>query len=478
MNFGMVGSRRRRWEAVWGTALFLTLIFGLRNVARAGPAQSGAGAGEEWTKAREAAMNAEVLKLEEGGGDSKRRPTSKKQKEEPKDKQDKKQQEISEELKKYQRELLRFPKRDRLSFGGDFSMTYDNNLNRNVIRSEEGDTFFHLVPFVKLDLGSRKTDFVVEFQPSRDYYVKVPEGKDFKKFEVTVRTGRKIGKKTTLSLNDRLTATIRRDAEIDDDGKKVQYDNAHRLSLNHTLNRKLSLNFGADYNQTYLPHENFDQDSNSSVQLDPNLFFNLTPKTRLSLGYRWSISRSRTEASDKTAHEVRWGYSGKITGKSSLQVDLSYALDDPDSAQAAKADRMTLSTAFLWQVTPKTSLRLLYSNSPSISISDSLSGSDLLKSSTRSVSDSFSTSLRFRLNRMISTELSFDGAHSHSKTKKTGADNTRSRTWVFPFQGSVDLTLTKWLRLRFSYTYRHQIGNEESNEFRAHTWFFGSNAAF
>lgn len=482
MNLKRIRGQGRKCGAVIVTAFFLKVISG-GGLPLVFADEGGAA---EWVRAREAAMAAVLNRLGAGEEAFTGLPLAMEEKQEIKKaspkagrKEKKKEDEaVSLVLQRYQKELLRFPKRDRLSYGGDLDMTYDNNVNRNVIRSEEGDTLFRMAPFVKLDLGSRKTDLAVEFRSSHSYNAKVPEGgRDVLRLEGTLRAGRKFGKKTTVSLNDRLSSTLVRHEEIDDDGKKVSYDNSHRLSVNHPMNRKLTLNFEADYSRTDFPHELFDQDGSRTVQLDPNLFFNLTPKTRISLGYRWSVSRNRTESSDKTTHEFRVGYSGKITGKSSLQIDLSQAFDDPDSAQAARADRTTVSTAYIWQATPKTSLRVLYSNSFTHSISDSVSGANLLKTTTRSASDSLSTSVRFRLNRKTSTEFSFDGSHSHSKTRQTGADNTRSRTWTFPFQGAVDFTLTRWLRFRFAYTYRHQIGNEDSNEHRAHTWFFGSNVS-
>jgi hypothetical protein len=325
MNFNKAAGRARATRAVVKTALsFIVLMVGGMGLTSAetkeeleaekvrqerierlesfqgSQAQEEGEAEEEAQVQREEAMTAQLLLAEKaeflGKGSTKEK------------------QKLSEELKRYQKELLKFPKRDRLSYGGDFDMTYDSNVNRNIIRSEEGDTLFRVAPFARVDLGTRKSDLVVEFRGTKEYNVKVPEYRDFVKPEVTVRAGRKIGKKTTASLNHRLSADIRRDAEIDDDGKKVRYDNSSRVSFNHTLNRKLSLNLEIDYSRTDLPHELFDQDGTYSVQIDPNLFFHWTPKTRFSMGYRWSVSRPKTESTDRTSHEFRIGYSGKMTG--------------------------------------------------------------------------------------------------------------------------------------------------------------------
>jgi len=278
-------------------------------------------------------------------------------------------------------------------------------------------------------------------------------------------------KKTTLSLNDRLTRTSTRAQGIDD-GKKISWTNAHRAGLSYEYNPKLTLNFEANYSNTYLPHESFDETSSFSFDLDPNLLFRPTPKTRLTLGYRWSIARVHTEATDATTHVFRVGYSGEITPKSSVSADFSWTLQDPDSAQAAQSKQYSTVLGYIWQATRKTSLRISYSSSFKRSLSDSISSGQLLKSSTLTSSDTWSLSTLFRPHRKINTEFSFNGSHSHSKTKKTGSLNTRSRTFTFPFQAAVDYDLTRWLRLRLSYTYRHRIGNErKTDEARSHTWF-------
>jgi len=380
-----------------------------------------------------------------------------------------------EELKEYEKELLQRPKKDRLRYGGDFDLTYDNNVARGVIRAEEGDTTFILKPFVELDLSGRRTDFRAEFKTTQSYRVKVSEGSDTRSAEVSLRAGRKIAKKTTLSFNGRLNRTSARDVEIDDDGRKITYDNSHQGSLNYEMNRKFSASFDTNYTATDYPHENFDQDGTDQIQLSPNLNFQMTPKTRLSIGYRWTQNMTKTKSSDNTKNEIRLSYTGKITGKSTLSVDFTQAFSRPDAAAASHADETTVSVGYIWAATPKSSIRFQYSNTTVLSLSDSISGDELLKSATRTASDAWSTSFRFKLHRKLSAEFSSNISHSHSKTKKTGSDNTRSRTFTFPFQTALDYQLLNWLQLRFTYTYRHQIGNEESDEHRAHTWFVHTN---
>lgn len=379
-----------------------------------------------------------------------------------------------EERENYRKELLRRPKRDRLRFGGDFDITYDTNVVRRVIRSEKEDTTFGIKPFGELDLSTKRIDLRTEFRWNGSYRAKVSEGTDSMSWEIAVRSGKKIGRRINLSMNNRLTRSGQRDTSIDD-GKKITFDNSHQAALNYELNRKITFNFDSTLSRTDFPHENFDQDGTYQLQLSPNMSLQLTRKTKVTLGYRWTYSRTKVKTSDSRTDEFRLGYSGKITGKSTLSVDLTQSFQHPDSARATTQEQTSTSVGYVWQATPKTSLRLQYSNTLGLSISDSVSGQNLLKSWTRSQSDTWSTSIRFKLNRKISTEFSSNISHSHSKTVQTGADNTRSRIWTFPFQTAVDVSLAKWVRLRFTYTFRHQIGNEESNENRSHTWFVGTN---
>ncbi len=382
-----------------------------------------------------------------------------------------------EELKRLKKELLRFPKRDRFSFGGDFNYTYDSNVNRNLIHHEKDNSLFELSPYMSFDFGGRKTDMRAEYRWNRKYNDQFPEGKDTAFQEISLRSGRKIGKRTTLSLNDRIGRESFRVQGIDD-GKEIRWDNSHRASLNYQLNRKLSFNLNADYARRDFPHENFDQTGDWQFSLEPSASYLLTPKSRFDFGYSWRITEDKTKTSDSTTHLFRISYFGKITGKSSLQADFSQSFQDPDTANASSSNQTASSLGYIWQVTPKTSLRLLYSNTFTLTLSDSISGASLLKTEGRSRVNALSASLRFRLNRKLSTEFSFDGTHTHTKTKTTGAANVRTGVYTFPFQVAADYQLAKWFRLRLAYTFHYQYGNEKTDENRAHTWLVGTSWSF
>lgn len=440
-----------------GAVLLLTAFFLTQMIAD--PVISNA----EESTAREQAMDAMVSVQEK-----KRHPS--------KERNEENDEVALKELQTYQKELLRFPKKDRLRFGQDADYTYNTNSGGSRIHNQEGNSTYRINPFINLDLGGQKTDIRFEYRWNRSYNNFTPQADAFSQ-EGTLRFGRRILPKTNLSLNQRLTRASSRVAGLDN--KKISWDSTNRVGLNYEFHPKIQMNLEANYARLFFTQEDFDETGTRNFQLDPSVVLVLTPKTRLTLGYQWSLPRVHTEASDTINHVFRVSYSGKVTAKSSVSADLSYTLRDPASARASKGDSVASSVGYMWQVTPKTGLRFLYSNSVELSLSDSISGVSLLKTETRTTSDTLSLSIRWRAHRRINTEFSFTPSHSHSKTKRTGDANVRSRTFTFPFQVALDIDLVKWLKLRLAYTYRHKIGNEhKTDENRNHTWFVGTNVAF
>lgn len=448
-------------RAVLVTALFLKgMEFGSSTVI------AGVDPGERYQEERERAMDTEVLGVE-------------KEKSEPAAVVSPPTEVTPEEIKRLKKELLHFPKKKRFRFGGDFDMTHDTNPVGLGIHHEESDTSFNLNPFTEVDLSGVKTDLRLEFRESNHYNVKRSKdpSNDTLGQEGRIRFGRRIVKKTDLSFNERLSRTSTRVSGIDD-GTKVTWSNSARAGLSYTYNPKLVLNLEVNHSATLTPHEIFDQDRNYVFNFDPNLLFRPTPKTQLSMGYRWSIAHSRTEVSDTTSHIFRMGYSGKITPKSSVSLDFSWTIQDPVSIQAANSKQYSTSVGYIWQVTRKTSVRLSYSNSYQHTLSDAVSDAQLLKTSVRSFSNTLGLSTRLRLRRKISTEFSFNGAHGLTRTQKTGSDNAKAQTWTLPFQLAIDYDLARWIRLRFSYTFRYRLGDEpKTDEIREHTWLVSTNVA-
>ena len=386
----------------------------------------------------------------------------------------------AEDLEKEQyRELLRRPKKRRFRFGYDTDMTYLNNRAGAKIHYEKGNTGFRVNPSVSLDLSKKKTDMKLEYRWNRLYNDKtsIAPGSDTFSQDLSFRVSRKIFPRTTLSLNDRL---VRNSVRVQGfDNKKVSFDNSHRQSLSYDYNPKLTFKLETNVSSTAFVNENWTPGDSHDWQIGPDLSFQLTRKTKLTAGYQMSNPRSYAKSGDVTNHAFRFGYSGKITHKSSVSADFSWTIQDPTSAQASNSKKYSTSVSYLWQITPKMGLRLLYSNSYSYAISDSVSGKQLFKRVAYSTSNSCGLSLRFRAHRRVNAEFAFNPSHSDSETKKTGDANTKSRSFTFPFQWGLDLEIWKGLRLRLTYTYKHKIGDEmKTDENRTHTWFAGTNVSF
>ena len=464
MGFGRI--RRRRNES-WGT-VFVGMVLCVGVLTFFLPHAEGEQNKETEIK-RSNAMEKAVLaaQLKEKVGPSRLATGIEEQKEEKVE---------VEKLERYRKELLRRPKKRRIHVSQDINMTYKTNRSGARIHYEKGNTGFQMNPSLQVDLGKRKTDIKLEYRWNRLYNNKTPESDNFSQ-EASIRFARRILPKTNFSLNDRLTRSSVR--VVGFDNKKISFDNSHRASLSYDFNRKLNLGFEGSYNETVFPNENWDEQGTLDFQWGPSLSFQWKPKTRLTWGYTQSTPRGHQESSDVTNHAFRWGYSQKVTPKSSVSTDFSWTIQDPVSAQASGSKKYSTSVSYLWQMTPKTGIRYLYSNSFSKTISDSISGGALLKTVAVSTSDSWGASVRFRLHRRINAEFSFAPSHSHSNTRQTGTAKTRSRTFTYPFQVSFDIELSKAMRVRLSYTYEHKIGDEmKTDENRNHTWFAGTTVAY
>ncbi len=383
---------------------------------------------------------------------------------------------LRQELERLQRELLKVPKRKRYRFGDDNEMTYDGNRDSTRIGDNgKGETTFRIKPFLGYDLSGRKTDLKLEYGWSRIYGVKT-EGSDSVDQDVTFRLQRKLFKKTTLSLNDRFALKRQRSTAIEE--KRLTWSQSHRQSLTHNLTQKLQVVLESDYSRTDHPHEEFDQDTNYTYALSPTVFFQVTPKSRLSAAYRMSWTRTAgNEAGDATTHQVRGTYSFRVTQKSSATFDLGYQIQNPNSAGATTSDQTLVGAAYIFQMTPKTSTRFNYSRTFQDSTADSVT--TLVQTGTETVSDSLGLGLSLRPHRRLGVEFAFNGSHSRTKTSAGDATGSKTRTWTLPFQAALNLSLAQWITFNVSYTYSHQLTDEKStNEVRDHALVVTSNVNF
>lgn len=385
---------------------------------------------------------------------------------------------LRQELERLQKELLTFPKKRHYRVGWDSEMTYDANRDAGRIGDtpkSKGETTFRIKPFGSYDLSGRKTDVRLEYGWSRIYGVKI-ETSDLMNQDLSLRMGRKIFKKTSLSLNDRFALKGQRSTSIGQ-VKRLTWDQSHRAGLTYEVTPKIQMVLESDYSRTDHPHEEFDQDTTYTYAWSPTAFFQVTPKSRFSAAYRMSFSRTPPETGDATTHQIRGSYAFKVTPKSSASVDLGYSIQNPDSAAASTSDSTVVSLGYLWQITPKTGFRMNYSRTFTDSTADSVT--TLIQTGTDSRSDSLGLAFGFRPHRKASTELSFNGSHSRTKTAGGDATGTKTRSWTYPFQISTNLSLAQWVSLTISYTYTHQITDErELQEVRDHALVVTSNISY
>lgn len=383
---------------------------------------------------------------------------------------------LRQELERLQRELLKVPKRRRYRFGGDNEMTYDGNRDATRIGDNgKGETTFRIKPFLGYDLSGRKTDVKLEYGWSRIYGVKT-ESSDTLDQDVTLRFQRKLFKKTTLALNDRFSLKSQRSTSIEE--KRLTWSQSHRQSLTHDLTRKLQIVLESDYSRTDNPHEEFDQDTNYTYAVSPTVFFQVTPKSRLSAAYRMSWTRTvGNEAGDTTTHQIRGTYSFRVTQKSSATFDLGYQIQSPDSAGATTSDQTLVGVAYIFQMTPKTSTRFNYSRTFQDSTADSVT--TLVQTGSETASDSLGLGLSLRPHRRVGLEFAFNGSHSRTKTSAGDATGSKTRSWTLPFQAAMNLSLAQWISFNVSYTYSHQLTDEKAtNEVRDHALVVTSNMNF
>lgn len=385
---------------------------------------------------------------------------------------------LRQELERLQRELLSFPKKRRYRVGWDSEMTYDANRDGSRISDNpksKGETTFRIKPFASYDLSGRKTDVRLEYGWSRTYGVKIQTG-DLINQDLNLRVGRKIFKKTSLTLNDRFALKGQRSTRIEE-VKRLTWDQSHRAGLTYEMTPKIQMVLESDYSRTDHPHEEFDQDTTYTYAWSPTAFFQVTPKSRFSAAYRMSFNESPVETGDAITHQIRGSYAFKVTPKSSASVDLGYSIQNPASAAASTSDSTVVSLGYLWQITPKSGFRLNYSRTFTDSTSDSVT--TLIQTGTDSRSDSLGLAFGFRPHRKASTELSFNGSHSRTKTAGGDATGTKTRSWTYPFQVSTNLSLAQWVSMTISYTYTHQISDErELQEVRDHALVVTSNISY
>jgi hypothetical protein len=264
--------------------------------------------------------------------------------------------------------------------------------------------------------------------------------------------------------------------------KKIRYDSNQNSIFNYAFSRKLSMNLELDSTKRLFTTEAFDQDSQWGVLAAPSAFWNLTPKSRISLGYRLGADRIRSKTGDSNDHQVSLGYFGAVTRKSSISFDLAYSHQTPRSRDTEISDTFKLGTGYIWQWTPKTQILVQAIRSLQNSSSDLISGSAeegvTVKTDSHFINDQINLSASSRINRKLTTVASLGISHLQNKVAKAGDEDIETRQWTFPTSISLNYMLKKWMQLRFRYTFAYRTGNEDPDRYRAHTFVSGVNMTF
>ena len=379
-------------------------------------------------------------------------------------------EQTTKELEDLKRQLLSLPKRDRFRTEVTGAYQYDSNIARKPLRQEKDDSVMDVKPTILFDLSGRKTDLRLEFGASRQWNVEFPE-KDSWQADERLRYRRKYFKKLTSSGNSIISRNNSKTVEINE--PKIRWDLNNQSALNWAFSRKLSMNFTMGSSKRYFPQEAFDQDSGYQVTASPSAFYNITPKSRVSLGYSLGGSRARTKSGDSNSHDINAGYFGKITKKSSMSATLAFNHQTPKSRDTAVSNTYTAGIGYIWQMTGKTQMttQIIRSlqNSTSDLVSGDVNGENVTsKSDTHFTNDSISLSLNTRLNTKLSTNFTVNGSRVKTVAFKDGDKDSETMQIMFPVSWTITYFVRRWLALNFGYTFTYRVGNEENDFFRSH----------
>ncbi len=383
---------------------------------------------------------------------------------------------IKEELQKLKKELLNLPKRDRIHFGVSGDYTYDSNINRDTPGHAKGESILDLTQNTEFDLSGKKTDLRAETSWGRQWNIKFPES-DFWRMEERVRYRRKYLKKLSHSINSRVARTSERTIEIDN--RRIRWDSNQQTSLNYLLTRKLSLNGDFSLTNRYFSQEQFDQDSSWQVTMSPSLFYNMTPKSRVSLGYSFGANRIRTKTGDANSHEVHGGYFGKLTNKSSVSADIGYSHQSPRSEDTSTVNTVTAGLGYIWQATPRTQIGLNYIYSLQNTTSDTVGDTDeTVKTDDYFYNNSLAVSINTRLTKKITQSFNQSFSFTNSKSSGSGSGGSGGGQFTYPLSLGYSYLINRWMRARISYTFSFRTGDEKQDSYIDHIITVGLDLRF
>ena len=375
------------------------------------------------------------------------------------------------EIEELRKKLLNVQKKDRWRFGFDGDHSYNTNNNGATPQQEKGDSQFNATANTEYNFGGKKTDMGLEVRGTKNWNI-IASTNDTWQGEERLRSRRKFFKKTNVNANSRISRNASKTLEIDTN--KVRWDGNNQMSTNFSFSRKLAVNLDLANSKRMFLQEAFDQDSGWQATANPSAFWNLTPKSRVSLGYGEGVSRNRLKAGNSDSKDVRIGYFGQVTRKSSASVDLGVAKQDSFKA-SSRSTSVTLGTGYIWQTTAKVQTSVQVTRGFSNTTSESVSGgvedtAAVTKSDNYAINDNFALSLNYRMASKVSLSLSGGISDSKAKAFTDGGLTSISHIMTFPASMGVNLSLTDWLTTSFTYSFSYKVGNEKTDLSRVHTF--------
>ncbi|MCB9800110.1 MAG: hypothetical protein H6757_05070 [Candidatus Omnitrophica bacterium] len=384
-----------------------------------------------------------------------------------------------EEIELLKRKLLGVQKKDLFEFGVDGDYSYTTNVNGAVPRKEKGDSQWNSTANTQINLSGKKTDIRFELRGTKNWNLKQSIN-DSWQVEERLRSRRRFFKKTNVSMNSRIARNNSKTLEIDNN--RIRYDLSNQATINYAFTPKISLNADLSGQKTVFLQEAFDQDSTWQVSMAPSGFWNLTPKSRISFGYTFGASRGRVESGDTNTHNIRIGYFGQVTKKSSASLDFSVNKSLPQSTDGSTSTSINTGLGYTWQMTPKVQMTFQYTrgltNTTSESQGDPTDDATVTRTDTYAVNDNFSISFNHRLAQKISLSLTGGASHTRTVTLIDANKDSETRQFTFPFTFGATYVLTRWMRFNFRYNFSFRTGDEKSDTSRVHTYSSSMSMSF
>ena len=383
--------------------------------------------------------------------------------------------EMSKEVELLKQQLLSLPKRKlfHAEVLGQYQVTSNAN-GVNISGDRDSDSIFYAEPVGVVDLSGRNTTLNWELGGGKQWNIHFPN-KDFWQVHETLRYRRKYFKKIFHSANSTIGRQNAKTVEVENN--RVRWDSAQGTAFNYAFSPNLSLNSSFNLVHRYFPQEAFDQDSSWQSVASPSLFWNATPKSRISAGYNLGTSRIRTKTGNTISHEVHGGYFGRITRKSSASLDLAFSHQVPKSTDTGEVNTMTTGIGYIWQMTPKTQLttqliRAVQFTTSSVPGDSSSPEDDAVPQKTDSHftnnSITFTASSRLNQKLLASVSSGFFYLATHTAKETAASEDSETSQIGIPVGISVTYFVRRWLNLTMRYNYNFKSGDEITDKIRTH----------